>query len=534
MMHRKREKGRGRAIHGIRRALVMICVLLLLAYLVPAFAAEGDAVFLFPFEGFRFEAPQGARVLTQHNLGEHAGFLAGLGTDEAAVLAAMQSTNAIMEVFPAEGGQIELTMAGAEGITDRASPRIDDQVRNALLVAYVNMPRYREVAFSEEQPGWLRMVFSTQQGGLPVFTLRYITVAHGQQYLLSSVLIGREPEEADDAQVLDVIRRISFLVAPATPMPTPTPGPTAVPTFTPRPTPGTAEQPRQVSDGELLLQVDPPPAWTDRAGLTITGMVDPKARVYMLLNGQSLGEARVRPNGAFSVSGTLPQNGDYEVTIEARIRGGATASQTYSVRMEAPKLWLHITEPTEIVTRGDGMVKGKTEPGARVDIRGAMTGNVRANTKGDFSFRVKLPREGLYTYDLTVSLRGYDPYQTSFTLVREFTRKEALDAFRKALVPVDYTRLLRDPQAFVGKRASYRVRVAAIGDMDGRPCLLLQVRQKSGWAQPMWALCEGAPPYGVGDTFLAYVQFNGQTAPYTDSDGSTTMVPVADLRFYAD
>jgi len=180
------------------------------------------------------------------------------------------------------------------------------------------------------------------------------------------------------------------------------------------------------------------------------------------------------------------------------------------------------------------MVKGKTEPNARIDIRGSMTANVRANDRGDFSFRVKLPNEGVYTYALTVSLKGYDSYETSCTVVREFTRKEALDAFRRALVPVEYSRLLRDPAAHAGKRASYRVRVAAIGDMDGRPCLLLQTRLKSGWGQPVWALWDGAPPYGVGDAFLAYVQFTGQMAPYTDAEGNTSAVPVAELRFHVD
>ena len=534
MMREKQKRDRRCAISAARRALCVLCALLLAACLVPAIAAEGDPVFLFPFEGFRFEAPQTARVLTQHNLSEHADFLAGLGTDEAAVLAAMQSGSAIMEVFPAEGGQIGLTLAEAERIATGFSSQMDEGTRAALLAAYAGMPRYHEVAYSAERPDWLRMVFSTQQGGMPVFTLRYITVAHGQQYLLSSVLIGRVPEEADDAQVLDVIDRISFLVAPATPAPTPTPEPTPTPTFTPRPTPGVAEQLRQEPEEGLLLSVDPPPAWTELSTLTVTGQVEPGASVRMLLGGQQIAEGRVRTNGAFSITGTLPGNGDYEVTIEARMRGGKTASETYTVRMEAPKLWLQVSEPTEPVFRPEGMVKGKTEPGARIDIQGGgMSANVRANERGDFSFRVKLPTEGTYTYVLTASLKGHEAYESSHTVVREFTNKEALDAFRKSLIRVDYSRLLKDPEAYSGKRASYRARVTAIGDMDGKPCLLLHTQLESGrWIQPIWALWEGTPPYAVGQVFLAYVQFNGQMMPYTNADGVQTDVPVAELRFH--
>ena len=85
-----------------------------------------------------------------------------------------------------------------------------------------------------------------------------------------------------------------------------------------------------------------------------------------------------------------------------------------------------------------------------------------------------------------------------------------------------------------GLRGSYRGRVAAIGDIDGEPCLLLETRAQAGrWDRPVWVLCNGAPPYGVGDVFTAYVQPNGRLAPYTNADGKTTDIPVADLRFHA-
>lgn len=535
MRNRQRRDRRG-VVRGTWRGFRVLCVLLLAASLAPAYAAEGGAVFLFPYEGFRFEAPQGAQVLTQYNLSEHAAFLGGLGTDEAAMLAAMRSANTIMTVFPAVGGQLELTLAGAEGIATGSSPRMDDATRAALLAAYEGMPRYQDVAFSTERPDWLRLVFSSQQGGMPVFVLRYITVAHGHQYLLSSVLIGREPEEADDAQALDIVDRISFLEATTTPVPTPTPQPTPMPTFTPKPTPGIAERLRHKTDRDVNLTVDTPPAWIGDLSLTITGTVNPQATVQLLLNGEHLSDGKVLPSGGFTVTGTLTQTGDCKVTVEAKIPGGKTASETYAVRREPPQLWLYVTEPTEPITRGDTMVRGKTEPDARIDIRGTgLMANVRANGKGDFSFRVKLPNEGPEVLTLTASLKGYTSYETTYTVTRLFSRQEALNAFRKSLIAIDYNRLLRDPEAYAGKRAGYRSRLDAIGDMDGVPCVLLQTRQqRNNWDQPIWALCEDAPTQAVGDTFLAYVQYTGKTARYTDADGVTTNVPVAELRFYSD
>ena len=168
MMHKKRKELRRRAIGGYGPALCALCgALLALCLALPA-SAVSDALFVFPYEGFRFESPTDAQVLTQHNLDEHADFLAGLGTDEAAMLASMQSGGVVLEVFPAQGGQIELALAPADGIAVETSALMDEKTRAALLAAYANMPRYKEVALSAENPDWLRMVFSTQQGGLPV------------------------------------------------------------------------------------------------------------------------------------------------------------------------------------------------------------------------------------------------------------------------------------------------------------------------------------------------------------------------------
>jgi len=509
------------AVRGTRWLLHVLSGILLTLCLASPAAAESGALFVFPYEGFRFEAPADMRVLTQHNLAGHADFLAGLGTDEAAVLAAMYADNVVLEAYPAEGGQLELAIAPADGtLAD-------------LLADYSNMLRYREVAISAGNPDWMRMVFSQQQGGLPVFTLRYITVAHGQQFLLSSVLIGREPDEADDAQVLGIIGRISFLSARTTPEPTATPEPTPEPTSTPKPTPGVAKLLRNEPNEDVHLAVDPPPAWIDSATLTVTGTTEARAAVRLLAGETSLNTSRADAGGSFSLTGDLPESGDYQITVEAAL-GGSIAAETFAVRLDAPKLWLTVTEPLEPIRRKEALVRGKTEPGARIDIRGGgLVINVRATAGGDFHFRVKLSREGEYTYALTASLKGFETYETVCTVVREYSYAEALAAFRQSMISVDYNRLCKEPEVYIDKRVSYRVRVAAVGDVDGEPCMLLETRAQSGkWDRLMWALCEEAPPYAAGEVFTAYLQITGGLVPYTDTQGARIDVPVTRLRFH--
>ncbi len=523
---------------GAWRRTIAFCLACCLSFLcLPALATEDrqeEGIFVFPYEGFRLEAPDGARVLTQHNLAEHADFLATLGTDTATVLASMQSGGIVLMLFPASGGQIELAMVPATGIDISSDAAMQEGDRQALLAAYATMPRYQEVAFAEQAPNWLRMVFSAMQGDIPVFTLRYVTCAFGQQYTLSSVLINRAPEATDDALLLSLIQQLSFMSARSTPTPAPTPEPTPEPTPSPVPTPGPATRVDQVEG--MTLNIDAPPAWVSIASLNITGTTEPGATVALRAADKTLDTAKAGKDGRFTLTGELPrQSGTYAVTIASALEGARSASVTYEVHFEMPKLTLTVTEPTEVVRRKESVIRGVTEPGTKVDVRTAgQAFNVRADDKGEFSFRIRLPKEGTYTYDMTASQSGWESTSLTWTVERALNQQEALTAFRAKLVPVIYKKLAADPMLYADKNASFRGRVAQIGDLDGVPCLLLYTESLGGgrWGNPIWALCETLPECEIGAAITAYVRYNGQSMPYTDDAGNTTQLPVAQLHFF--
>lgn len=526
-------------VHAIlRRRLwqalcVLICVVILAA--VPARAQEagaGEGTFVFPYEGFRFDAPQDARILTQHNLSEHTDFLHTLGTDEAAMRAGMQAMGTVAAVFPNAGGQIEITVVPAAGLPTVSGPQMSAADRQALLDAYKAMPRYQEVDFVAQAPDWLRMVFSVKQADLSVFTLRYVTLAHGRQYMLSSVLIGREPEPQDDALLFSMVERISYTGATATPAPTLTPASTPEPDPTAKPKAGQAE--RVGEGGDLPLTIESLPAWVDAPELTIEGVTEPGAVVTVRMAEKELARGSAK-EGAFALKVKLPdESGAYNLRIEVQDKAGRTASATYAVAYQKPKLAITITEPVDPVRRKEGYVRGVTQPGARIDIRSpGLAANVRANEQGEFGFRVKIEKEGEYVYELEAKLTGWEPAEATVRVTREYSYQEALAAFRSALSDINYGKLLADPAHFVGKRAGYRGRVAEIGDADGVPCLLIYTEKVGGeWANPVWALCEELPPCAIGDPILAYVQVTGESMPYTDGKGETAQLPVTRLHFY--
>ncbi len=526
---------------GFCAFLRRVAVLLVCAGLLPAgaLAFEGSGEqFVFPYEGFRFDAPAQARVLTQHNLADHAEFLASLGTDVTAMQAGLRSGSIVLTVYPEQGGQLELSMASAASIAGAEGARpgaMDAAVHDALRAAYAGMPRYQELDFSPEQPDWLRMVFSAQHADQAVFTLRYVTLAHGQQYMVSSVLIGRAPEAEDDALVLDFIRRLEFLAARTTPEPTATPEPTPAPSPTPKPTPGVAEEAERLEGEGVQLTVNAPPAWTDQSALNITGTADPDATVRLLLGERVLDKVVVAEDGIFSLDGQLPEGGDLTLTVESAAKGGGVSKISYAVRYDMPKLPLTITSPLEPIRRKEETVRGITQPGAKIDIRGGgLVVNVRANAKGEFSFRIKAEEEGDTTYTLTASLKDYETVKVEHTVTRIMNEQEALNAFRRSLINMDYKRLLSDPQKYEGKNVGYRGRIRQIGDMDGAPCLLLESKNTGGaWGEPVWVVCDELPPYPVDTIITAYVECTGQLAAYTDARGREKELPVMRLHFYA-
>ena len=519
-----------RSPRGLR--LLACCALFaLLCAALPA--AAQDALYVFPYEGVRLNAPETWQVLTQHNLDEHADWLASVGTDAPAMRAAYQTGGIVLEVITDSGHQVNLFTAPADGLGTQPLAQRDAAGRDAFLSAYSAMGRYADVAFAAQSPDWLRMTFSSPQGGMVVYTLRYVTLMHGQQYILSCPVVGRAPDEADEQAVLDVVGCLSFLAALADPTPSPSPEPTPTPEPTPRPTPG--EAPITAQQQGMALWVAPPPAWTDEGSFSITGTTLPRAALQLYDDTRVIARATANTEGGFTLACALDADGVHTLRVEATLTGQTTAWQTYSVTYEMPALPLRITEPTEPMQRSQFPLRGVTAPGARVAITGSgFSGSVVANQRGEFSIRLTAEKEGDYPCTLTATLAGYRPATMEYTVTRELTRREALGAFRGALVNISYRTLTRDPAAQQGKRVNYRGRIAEIRELDGMPCLLLMTESlgRGRWGSPVWVTCEELLPYAVGDNITAYVQVTGNTLPYTDAQGETVELPVLHLHFH--
>ncbi|MGN0772357.1 MAG: Ig-like domain-containing protein [Candidatus Ventricola sp.] len=498
-----------------------------------ASALAQEATYVFPYEGFRYTQREGETVLTQTNLHEYEELIASLGTTSEAILASYVASGIVMEVIPQDGGQIavSVTDAGAFADVQRMSEITPEQLE-AFRAQFEESGLYESVALTQTEPVCVRLTSSAMYASMPVYSLRYATLHLGRLYVIAQTIVGRAPEEADDARMADVLAGIKLLSAASDPTPAPTPVPTPTPEPTPVPSPGVAE----VLASEGAMEVSGVPAYTNDPAITVSGVTDPSAEVRVALEDKVLGKATAKKDGTFSIKVTLPQEGDLVLAVMTD-----SAETMLAVHYEMPMAKLVITAPEDTTFTGEYvMVRGQTEPEATVYIEGKGTNtNVKANKNGDFSIRVFIESEGSQTFALRAKLKGFAENRTEITLTREYTQREGIANFRKKMQSIPYANLAKDPEKYAGKWFLYRGRVEAFTDFDGRPCALVCVDNVAvgEWKDPIWIVLSGEEGLEAGDVATFYLSGEGLTLPadgqYT-KDGSAAEAPVAEAKFVAE
>ena len=490
--------------------------------------AEG-ATYVFPYEGFRYTQRENETVLTQTNLDEHLDLIEQLGTTEEAVLSSYIASGIVMEVFPADGGQIAVSVADAGDFDDVMDMiDLDEARRAAFLAQFEESGLYESCAYVETTPLCVRLTSSAMVASMPVYTLRYATLHLGRLYLMEQTIVGRKPEAADDARMEALLSGVKLLTTVSEATPEPTPAPTATPEPTPIPTPGTAEI--LSTTGEMEL--NELPAFVMEDELTVSGKTLPSKDVSVYLGkdaeGELLGRAPSRKDGSFSMRVKLPQEGSLELFVTA-----GEADACAALRYEMPMAKLDITEPEETTFNGRSiMIKGVTEPNATVYISGKVVNtNVQAGKNGNFSVRAFIEEEGSDTFTLRAKADGFKETERKITLTRAYTDRELVGEFRQKIIEVNYDSLSKAPQKYLGKQFILRGKVMDFTDYDGEPCALVCVSNPATgvWHDPIYVVLPADLEVHKEDILTFYLKGEGLTLPaagaYTQS-GTEEEAPV--------
>lgn len=508
----------------MRKGLPLLLVLLLLCPL-----AGGADTVLFPYEGIVFEAQDNLRLLTQYNVEQYADYLSGIGISPAELLAFMQQNRVVFVAYPTAGNPVRLSVGPVQSGSPQSLALMDEDQRQAYLSAFAQQPLYEETAFSESHPAWVRTTFSVL-GESPVYTLRHVTWAHHRQYTLD--LDSDQPLSEDDAQVVErVLARLSFL-SEAAPLDEGSRMPEATPVPQPTPEPPSAEA--AVLAKELPLSVDPFPKELTQPQLTLTGTTTPGAQVQLSSGEALLAQATADAGGLFALALTFPEAGSYSLTLSATLEE-ALSEMAYTVTFTQSEVPLAVTDPAEPVYGDETTLRGETLPGAAVTLRGPSGSlNLKANGEGAFAFQVRSDKEEGIEYTLTAELEGYLPAETTHTVVRGQTDREALAAFRFALTEIPYKKLVEDPQSHTGKHVTYRGRVMRIEEQDGMPCLLLYTANpaKGVWQEPLWIRLNEIFPVELEEMLTVFAVVTGGQRLWIDEEGQEQSLPVLSLAFW--
>ena len=499
-----------------------------------ACAQAQEATYVFPYEGFRYTQKEDEAVLTQTNLDEHEQLISALGTTPEAILASYMASGIVMEVIPDDGGQIAVSVADAGAFADvLRMEKISKERLEAFAAQFEESGLYETVELLESTtPACVRLTSSAMYASMPVYSLRYAMLHLGRLYMITQTIVGRAPENADDARMADVLSGMKLLSAASEPTPAPTPVPTPTPAPTPAPTAGVAE----VLASEGRMEISGVPAYTNDPVITVSGVTDSNAEVRVTVEERTLGRVTAKKDGSFTLKVTLPQEGEQTLAVMTD-----TAEAMLLVTYEMPMAKFVITAPENTTFSGDHvMVRGETEPGATVYIDGkGMNTNVKANKNGDFSIRVFIEDEATETFELRTKIKGYRENTTAITLTREFTLREGIAAFRKKMQTVEYDNLVKSPEKFAGKLFTYRGRVMAFTDYDGRACALVCVDNPTAgkWYDPVWVVLGGEEELAEGNIATFYLTGAGLTLPADGAytiDGAAVEAPVVEAMYVSD
>ena len=514
----------------MKRFKIQLGFALMLFLFLPALVSA--TTYVFPYEGFRYTVQSETEtVLTQTNLSEHETFIKGLGTDVEAVLANYIANGIIMEVIPEDGGQIAVSVMNDPYLNaGKAFDELTDEEKKKLIERFEESGLYESCELRDGQPGAIRLVSSAMYASMPVYSLRYVTLAHDRFYTLSRTIVGREISGEDERALEGVLAGIQMFEPRIKATPEPTPEPTPAPTAEPENHPAEAEKVK----GNMAL--DPVDSIIYEDTLTVTGKTDAGADVRGTRNNEAAGQTVADSDGAFSLRIRLNVPGENHLVIETD-----EASAELRVNAELKPAKVTIIEPVErTFARENILVRGTTVPNAIVYFNSELINtNVTANRNGAFSIRLAFPRAGKQTIRIRSHLKGYSDDNQVLVLERVMTERERLAEFKTNAAQVDYSTLKAQPQNYADIPFIYRGKVMEYTDYNGKPCALVCVGNPSTglWRDPLYIVLDTEEIPETGKVATFYLQGEGITLPasgsYTES-GAEEEVPVTRALYVMD
>ncbi|MGN0779342.1 MAG: hypothetical protein ACI4MJ_09365 [Aristaeellaceae bacterium] len=212
-------------------------------------------------------------------------------------------------------------------------------------------------------------------------------------------------------------------------------------------------------------ELDSFPMQVDVGKTTITGQVSAGSRMTATLNGESV-PVEVSKKGAFSLTLTLDEPGDYDVTITTTHSKNTDRVEHYTLNASASRTPLSLTAaPDVLADAGPQTVSGETQPGADVIVQldRAYPVDLVADEKGHFTHTFDVMDDQAHQLTITAMAEGKDDAQVIVYFLTEYeTVKDGIKAFSKNLTKHTIGEMAKNPEAYIGEKVKISVVVKEV------------------------------------------------------------------------
>ena len=249
---------------------------------------------------------------------------------------------------------------------------------------------------------------------------------------------------------------------------------------------------------------------------------------------QTLSVGRAGESGRFSLNVSLPEEGEYDITLTAQSEGMNPSSVTGAVVYSAKTLPVSgIPEDGATVDTDTVKLSGKTLAGVQMQLVTPFgLSKKRAGNDGTFSFSLTTDTAGEYRYTLILDKDGFNQRRIAFTLARVMTDDQQKDAVRRQAEKISYKNLQRDLPENQGKTMSLYGPVISVSASGGAHYVRMQFNKGADgvWYNPVVIVSDADMGAKEGDMLACVVRVAG-VFEEQDAQGEPVMVPRFELLF---
>lgn len=498
-----------------KRGISLLCVLLLLTGLVPAWAAES-----YQFAGVNaaVSLPEGVYqpVLTPENLKDNEAFIQQQGGTLAAWQADFEARGILLQAYDTANDRV-LVITALQDVDGQQLFDINEHgsdVRAKYRLSHGATGAYTILGYRYDSVSWknfknigrfLQLRYSYRLNGEVArrgFQRR--TIRNGYTITVDMQVFGRQLTARDNTALNKVFDTFTFTsILPVPPLP--------------------------ISLDETATA----PVETSKPSFVMKGKTKPEASLRAVLmsfstSASKVFETKANKAGVYSLPIDLPGEDVYVMTLTVQSPGLEDLNRSYNIRYQSGLIPVSMTSaPSGELLDDQFVLAGST---TESNVRATLSVNGNETTKnvarnGTFSFTFDTKEEGTYAIRLVLTKKGLQDRVFNYTAVRVLSPLAREELLKKSALSPTYTELTQNPNMYDGKMLHYQgTLIAKENDADAWVLRVALNKNETGFTDVLYVTSDTDPGFDINKEVNIYGLMEGMNvAP--DAQGNEETLP---------